>query len=107
MRVRQMICHTVAVAALGTMCMAQSATGSGTQSTDQQGTDQQRMEQQNNQNQNGTPSSNNRDTFTTEYGHNYNASQNYSEEDKQAQDLKREIEEANRLTKALQNQGGE
>jgi len=65
MSVRGMISHVLAVAALGAMCMAQSTTEYGTQSTDQQSTDQQRMEQQNNEN--GAPANmNQNDTGVNE-----------------------------------------
>ena len=60
MSVRGMISHVLAVAALGAMCMAQSTTEYGTQSTDQQ-----RMEQQNNEN--GAPANmNQNDTGVNE-----------------------------------------
>ncbi len=109
MRVRQLICHTVAVAALGAMCMAQSATGYGTQSTDQQSTDQQRMEQQNNEN--SAPSNMNRnDNGTSRTNSGVQSSVNdggYSNNridtgNNKADDRAREIENENKLTEAQQ-----
>jgi hypothetical protein len=103
MRVRQVICHMVAVAALGAVCMAQSATGSGTQSTDQQSPDQQRMEQQNNENT--APSNtngNDGDVSRTNPDNAGSSTNNADTGDNKTNDRAREIENANKLTETLQ-----
>ena len=102
MRVRQVICHTVAVVALGAMCMAQSTTGSATQSTDQQTTDQQRMEQQNNEN--SAPSNVNRNDSGMSRAGDDGASSNNGIDtgNNKADDRTREIENEKNITKSLQ-----